>query len=167
MLLISATVLFLGLYISSTTPIAVTPNAPALVVPRTIQEYNLCEPDLAWVRSECTPALQITAWRDVCEGGVQLYGSCPIATVCEAIFDGLDETTRCIPLIKEGETELRTSETDPQIGTSPKKFGIISQETTQLGYEVMIADDMAASVTAMFLGKFLQFASKLVADNII
>jgi hypothetical protein len=122
MLLIFTTVLFLGLYISSTTPIAITPNAPALLVPRAVPENNLCEAlDLVWVRRECIPGVQLTTWRDVCDGGLQYYGSCSASTLCEDILDELDETIQCVPLKNEGETEPRLAKTDLQIGTSGKK----------------------------------------------
>jgi len=91
-----------------------------------------------------------------------IYSSCSATTMCEDILDGLDETIRCIPLAKEGETSPRSSKSDPQIGASDKKSAVVSLETTQLSHQVAIADDMKASVTATFLSKFLPSASKLV-----
>jgi hypothetical protein len=83
----STTVLFLGLYLSSTTPIAVTPNAPALLIPRAVPENNFCEAlDVVWVRRECIPGVQLTTWRDVCEGGLQIYSSCSASTLCEDTY---------------------------------------------------------------------------------
>jgi len=156
MLLISTTVLFLGLYISSTTPID-TPNAPACAATK----KNYCQGfNLAWVRRECLPGAQLTSWRDVCEGGY-IYTSCPVTTVCENILDGLDDTIQCIPLLKENETQTRSTKEAPQIGTSSKKSGT-SLGTNQLIHNVTIEDDMTASVTAMLLSKFLPLASKLV-----
>ena len=82
--------------------------------------------------------------------------------MCEDILDGMDETIQCIPLVKEGKTSPRAAKTDPQIGTSDKKSARVSLENTQLKHEVIIADDMKASVTATFLSKCLPLASKLV-----
>ena len=116
------------------------------------------------MRRECLPGVQVTTWRDVCEGGLQYYGSCSASTLCVDILDELDETIRCVPLKREGETEPRLAKTDPQIGTSGIQSALINLVTgrTQLTYQVVIEDDMKASVTAMFLSMFLPLASKLV-----
>ena len=84
-----------------------------------------------------------------------------MTTVCENILDGLDDTIQCIPLLKENETQTRSTKEAPQIGTSSKKSGT-SLGTNQLIHNVTIEDDMTASVTAMLLSKFLPLASKLV-----
>jgi len=91
-----------------------------------------------------------------------IYSSCSGSTMCDDILDELDETIKCIPLLKEGETAPREAKTDPQVGNSDKKSAVVSLEGTQLKHEVVIADDMKASVTAMFLSKCLPLASKLV-----
>ena len=99
--------------------------------------------------------MQLTSWRDVCEGGLQIYSSCPKLSLCEDILDGMDETIRCNPLQPEGSTSPRSKASDPQVGTSEMKTAAFTLSTTQLRHDVIIADDMKASVAAMVLSKFL------------
>ena len=139
--------------ITSTTPTAVTLNRTALLKPREKPANNFCEPTFAWLKRECVASVQLTSWRDVCEGGLQLYSSCPSGTVCDDILDGLDETIRCVRLEPDGSTSPRETKSDPQVGTSDKKTAITTLATTQLLFEVNIVENMLASVYAMFLSK--------------
>jgi len=155
MLLISTTMLFFGCYIPivSTTPTAVTPNLTALLKPRARPYNNFCEPTFVWVRRQCVASVRLTSWRDVCEGGINLYSSCPAGTVCDDILDELDEVIQCVPLEPDGSTSPREKKSDPQIGTSEKKSATNALGTTQLLHEVNIVGNMKASVYAMFLSK--------------
>ena len=147
--------LFLSCYIpiASTSPTAVFQNSTALLKPRAKPANNFCEPTFVWVRRECVASVRLTAWRDVCAGGPQIYSSCPAGTVCDDILDDLDEVIQCIPLLPDGSTSPREKKSDPQIGTSDKKSATTDLGTTQLLFEVGILDNMQASVYAMFLSK--------------
>ena len=152
---------FTALYVTVAlaTPAAVTPNTPALLVPRA-PENNMCG-QMQWLSRECAPGRTVIAWDDVCSNGhyqIKIPGpNCPVGTYCENTidFEGdvLIATIQCVPRNDPGVSQSRKRGNDPQIGSSSKKQAVTSLANSQLYHELIIADDMLASVSAIFLSE--------------
>jgi hypothetical protein len=151
---------FLGLYISiaSTTPVVTNSS---LLAPPNAASPNLCPGGAtAWSRRECVPTVLKSQWRDVCHGPdysySYVYSSCPDYFLCSDIVDARgDRSIKCVPINQEGNVSPRTTDQDPQIGTGGKESSN-GGATTQFDYEVTIANDMSASVAAVFLSESSQ-----------
>ena len=157
MLVISTTILFLGFYIStaSTTPLVTNSS---LLAPRTIPADNLCSAADQWLRRECDPQEGMTLWRDICYRDTSnvdyIYSNCPNYFLCSDFVDARgDNSIKCVPINRPGNTSPRTTDGDPQIGTSYKISADGSGRDTELAFSVTIANDMSASATAVFLSE--------------
>ena len=137
----------------------VTPNTSALLVPRAPQD-NMCG-QLQWLYRECAPGRNILAWDDVCQNAhyqISVSGpNCPPGTYCENTidFEGdvLIATIQCIARTAPGVSQSRMRANDPQIGSSSKIQATNSLANSQRYHQVIIADDMLASVSAFFLSE--------------
>jgi hypothetical protein len=143
---------FLGLYISgvSATPTAVTPNTPALLMPRVGPANNLCG-GREWLRRECQPSMGLKAWTDSCSGpvsgtGIQIRTECPGNTYCENINDGQVQSSKCVNRQAPGTSAARKTPKDPIIGSSSNFMALRGLVNSQFQFPVMIKDDMKASV---------------------
>ena len=146
--------------VASTTPAAVTPNIPALLVPREVPASRLCG-GAQWLYRECVPNVNPQAWWDVCRVDVpqlvtiivKVYSSCPPQNVCANIADEDDNRSiKCVNIYAPGTSQTRISSTDPQIGSNVLQEAIGT--SVNFGVDLTIQDDMQASVTGIFLSKF-------------
>ena len=151
MLVISTTILFLGFCISTA--------STTLLAPRYTPVNNLCPASNKWYRRECAEFQGMTRWRDVCyasgmPGFDYEYSDCPDYFLCSDIVDARgDRTIKCVPINQPDNTSPRTTDGDPQIGTSYTILANSGTRVTQLDFRVTIANDMSASVSAIFLSE--------------
>jgi hypothetical protein len=150
---------FTTLYASVVSATPVPQNITALLVPRA-PENNMCG-QMQWLSRECAPGRTILSWDDVCQNvnfQIRIPGeNCPVGTYCENIvdFEGnvLIATIRCVLRTLPGVSQSRKRGKDPQIGSSTKKQATNSLANTQVYHQLIIADDMLASVSAFFLSE--------------
>lgn len=160
--------LLLYIPVASTTPAGVTPNLPALLVPRKVPADRLCG-GAQWLHRECVPNVNPQAWWDVCRVDVpqlvtiiiKVYSSCPQHNVCVNVVDEDDNLTiKCVNIYAPGMSQTRMSPTDPQIGSDVLQhaniFGL------NFGVDLTVQDDMQASVTGILLSKFFLVSYQLL-----
>jgi hypothetical protein len=163
---------FVALYasvISAIPTYAVASNTTALEPRQTPPGYyshtHMCDHWTLWLRRECTFNIRPTSWRDHClnsnnvETQVPGFPDCPEGTFCDDIwvpYNGrVVKTIQCLPKTNPGVAQSRKQSTDPQAGSSGVKEAVISRETSTLYHQLVIADDMLASVSAFFMSEFL------------
>ena len=167
--------IFFVLYapVAFATPAAVTPNTAGLLVPR-VPDNNMCG-QMQWRSRQCAPDRTPQSWDDVCENDnfdIRVPGeNCPQNTYCENILDvdannQLIETIQCVAGTAPGVSKSRKRAKDPQIGSSSKKQAVTSLANSQLYHELIIADDMLASVAAFILSEFFS-SSKLTLQLVL
>ena len=160
----------LALYtsVASTIPAAVTPNIPALLVPRKVPASNLCG-SAQWLSRECVSNVNPQAWWDICRADIprlvtiiaKVYSSCPPHNVCANIVDGDgNRSIECVNIYAPGTSQTKGSSTDPQIGSNVLQEAIGT--SINFGVDLTIQDDMQASVTGIFLSEFFLSIALLV-----
>ena len=170
---------FLALYISLASAIPTdsrSVNPIDTLRPRKTPDSHLCG-NLHWIYRECRPTAGVGSWLDSCLGftdegdfhSFEGYSNCPPQHACEDIVDEDDDRSiKCVPIQEPGTSKKRKADSDPQIGSSDVKVARISVEATQTETEVIILDDMKASVAAVLLSKFLLTINLAIgADNIM
>ena len=127
---------------------------------------------MQWRSRECAPERGPQQWDDVCENDhhdLRVPGiPCPPGTYCDNVLDVdpdnvLINSIQCLPGSKPGMTQPKKRRMDPQTGSSSKKQATTQLGPTQVYHQLVIADDMLASVSAFFLSESFLYINLFIS----
>ena len=147
---ISTTFLTGTVFLAFYTSVASASPAPASEAPAN-QHCGIME----WMLRECLPNVNRQAYRDKCwnenfQLNVTVTTSCPQDTQCMDILDGhLDKTIMCIPIVKSGQVDTKTS-SGGQAGSSEVKEGRITP-SMPMSHKMKVQGALHGSLSAILM----------------
>ena len=156
---ISATFLtgtvFLAFYtsVASASPAAVSPNHAGLL--RREEPADQHCGNMEWLWRECLPNVSRQAYRDICwsetyQTNLPVRAYCPQDCQCMDILDWhLDKTIMCVPIVKPGQFDTKTS-SGGQAGSSEVKEGKITPSMS-MTHEMKVQGDIHGSLSAILM----------------